>query len=221
MDFQHQISSLGQLSTLPADALVIVVQGESADAALDPKLAGPLADAVAQSDFQFKAGRTLYLHRAAGVKAPRVVFAATASAGPKAFKAAVTQALGQLKGLGAKHVAVAYAGEGDLTDQHAEALVTAALDATYLYRHTKPSAPAPSAMAKVSLVCARTQAKAVQQGLARGKAVGAGVTLARECANRPGNHCTPTYLADQAKKLGKQFDLKVEVLERKDIEKLG
>ena len=40
-------------------------------------------------------------------------------------------------------------------------------------------------------------------------------------ANRPGNHCTPTYLAEQARKLGKDHDLKVEVLDRKDCEKLG
>ena len=49
----------------------------------------------------------------------------------------------------------------------------------------------------------------------------AGTTLARECANRPGNHCTPTYLGEQAKRLGKEHGLKVEVLDRKDCEKLG
>jgi leucyl aminopeptidase len=37
----------------------------------------------------------------------------------------------------------------------------------------------------------------------RGQAIAAGSTLARECANRPGNHCTPSYLAAQARKLGK------------------
>jgi len=73
----------------------------------------------------------------------------------------------------------------------------------------------------VTLLCAKTDAKAVQQGLARGHAIGAGVALARECANRPGNHCTPTYLGEQAKKLGKEYGLKVEVLDRKACEKLG
>src|SRR5205085_3417210 len=34
-------------------------------------------------------------------------------------------------------------------------------------------------------------------------------------------HCTPTVLAAQAKKLGKDFDLKVELLDRKAVEKLG
>ena len=61
----------------------------------------------------------------------------------------------------------------------------------------------------------------MQQGLRRGAAIAAGVTLAREFGNRPGNVCTPTWLGQQAKKLGKQFDLEVEVLDRKEIEKLG
>ncbi len=46
-------------------------------------------------------------------------------------------------------------------------------------------------------------------------------TLARECANRPANHCTPTFLAETAQGLGKEFGIKVEVLDRKDAQKLG
>jgi leucyl aminopeptidase len=61
----------------------------------------------------------------------------------------------------------------------------------------------------------------VQRGLALAKAIGAGVELARECANRPANHATPSFLAEQAKALGKQFGLKVDVLDRKAAEKLG
>jgi leucyl aminopeptidase len=143
------------------------------------------------------------------------------AASAKAFKAAVANGIGQVKGLGAKHVAVGYAGAVALTDAHAEALVAAAREATYVYRHTKPSAPAASTINKITLVCSKPEAKAVQQGLVRGEAIAAGVTLARECANRPGNHCTPTYLGEQAKKLGKEYGLKVEVLDRKACEKLG
>src|SRR5205823_10579736 len=39
--------------------------------------------------------------------------------------------------------------------------------------------------------------------------------------NLPGNVCTPTYLAEHAQELGKRHAFKVEILERKDIEKLG
>ena len=100
-------------------------------------------------------------------------------------------------------------------------MVCAAADAVYLYRHSKPSAPQPVAMSKLTLLCGKTEAKAVAQGLDRGRAIAAGVTLARECANRPGNQGTPTFLGEQAQKLGKEFGLKVEVMDRKAVEKIG
>ncbi|TMH10606.1 MAG: leucyl aminopeptidase [Betaproteobacteria bacterium] len=221
MDFRHQLSTAGALSSLAADALLVVIHGDAVDPSLDPAIASAIKDAVAHGDFQFKAGRTLYLHRPAGLKAARLVVAAAGSASVKAFKTAVAHGLAPLKGLGAKHVAVALGNAGEVTEQHAEALATAATDAVYVYRHTKPSAPTDSAMSKFSLVCSKTEARAVQKGLARGQAIAAGVTLAREFANRPGNHCTPSYLADQAKRLGKDHGLKVEVLDRKAVEKLG
>jgi leucyl aminopeptidase len=221
MDFRHQIVSAGALSGLAADALLVVIHGDAVDSSLDAPIAAAITDAVAHGDFQFKAGRTLYVHRPAGIKAARLVVAAAGGPTVRAFKTALAQGLGQLKGLGAKHVAVALGNAGPVTEQHGEALATAASDAVYVYRHTKPSAPADSALNKVTLVCAKADARAAQKGLARGQAVAAGVAAAREFANRPANHCTPTYLAEQAKKLAKEHGLKLEVLDRKEVEKLG
>jgi leucyl aminopeptidase len=73
----------------------------------------------------------------------------------------------------------------------------------------------------VAAFCAGKDRVGVARGLQRGQALAAGVELARECANRPGNHATPSYLAAEAKKLGKQFGFEVEVFDRKAIEKLG
>jgi len=221
MDFRHQISSPDGLSGVVCDALVLVATGDSVDTTLGAPLAGALSDAIAQGDLALKAGKSLYLHRPPGVKAARVVFAAAGANTAKAFKAAVAQGVQQLKSSGAKHVAIGLAGSGVLSAAHAEAAVAAVREATYLYRHTKPSAPPASVIDKVTVLCSKADAKAVQQGIARGQAIASGVALARECANRPGNHCTPSYLADQAKKLGKDYGLKVEVLDRKACEKLG
>ena len=59
---------------------------------------------------------------------------------------------------------------------------------------------------------------AVQQGIA----ISSGMDLARDLGNLPGNVCTPTYIANQAKQLAKGIkQLKVEVLEEKDMKKLG
>ena len=45
--------------------------------------------------------------------------------------------------------------------------------------------------------------------------------LARDLGNLPGNICTPTYLAQQAAELAQSYGMKLEVLEREDMQKLG
>ena len=221
MDFRHQISSPDALASHTCDALVLVVTGDAVDPALDAPLAAALSDALAHGDLTLKAGKSIYIHRPAGIRAARVAFVAAGGSTVKAFKAAVANGIKLVNSSGAKHVAIGLAGAGSLTDAHAEAVVTAARECTYLYRHTKPSAVAASKLDKVTLLCTKADVKAVQLGVARGHAIAAGVNLAREWANRPGNHCTPTHLADVAKKLGKEYALKVEVLDRKACEKLG
>src|SRR5205085_5254235 len=107
MDFRHQLSSAGALSGLSADALVVVTHGDAIDPSLDAAVASLVKDTVSAGDLQLKAGRTRVLHRPAGDKAPRLVVCVAANATVKAFKTALANGLGQLKGLGAKHVAVA------------------------------------------------------------------------------------------------------------------
>ena len=158
----------------------------------------------------------------AGVKAPRVVFAHAADASAAAFRKAVAAGLALLKGGGTVQLAVASAGAAEPDGASAEALVAAVDEATlHLPRHQAQRAAGRQAEARDAARAARPRAAAAEAGLKRGQAIAAGVHLARECANRPGNHCTPTYLAPEAKKLAKAPRVKVEVLDRKDCEKLG
>ncbi len=60
--------------------------------------------------------------------------------------------------------------------------------------------------------------KAVRQGMA----ISTGIRLAKYLGNLPGNVCTPTYLASEAKKLATQHSqIKTTILEEDDMEKLG
>ncbi|HEY1396923.1 leucyl aminopeptidase [Roseateles sp.] len=221
MDFRSQLVSLDALSSHGADALVLVVAGDSLPASLDKTVAALIKDAVKLGDFELKAGQVLTLVRPAGLKALRLVVAGS-GASLKAARAALGAALGQLKGKGATGASVAYAGFGaELTESLAEQTVLAAEDATYVYRETKPSAPAASKLTKIALLHGKDDAKAVKAGLTRGQAIGAGIAVARECANLPPNVATPAYLADQTKALAKSHGIKVEVLDQKGIEKLG
>jgi leucyl aminopeptidase len=67
-------------------------------------------------------------------------------------------------------------------------------------------------------------AAAAKRGLAHGDAIAAAAKVQRDLANLPANVCTPTYLADRAKALGKsQTSVKVTVLDEAGIrkEKMG
>jgi len=222
MDFRTHLTVAGAASRSSADALLLLVLGDTLPAGLDEPLAQGLSEAIAQGDFSLKPGKLAYLRQVAGVKTPRVAVVTVKDGSAKAVKAATAAGLGLLKGLGVKHLAVQLAGGGTVGAAEAEAIAAAACEWAYLYSTTKPSASPAPALNKLSLlVASKAEAKAADDGLARGAAIGAGVTLARELANRPGNHCTPTLFAHEARKMAKAQGLKIEVLDKKQIEALG
>ena len=222
MDFRIQVIDAAGAASLAADALLVVVGGDRVPASLGKALGAALQGAVDDGDFIFGNGSVAWRTRVGGVKAQRIVFAHAADASSvRAFRKAVAAGLGLLKSGGTDRLAVLSAGAAAPDAAVATALTAAVCEATYLYRATKPSAAPPPRLASVTLLCGKGEAEGAGSGLARGQAIVAGTTLARECANRPGNVCTPGFLADEAIKLAKAKRVKVEVLERKDVAKLG
>src|SRR3546814_19518096 len=65
----------------------------------------------------------------------------------------------------------------------------------------------------------RSDLPAGERGLQESLATAKGVTLAKNLGNLPGNLCTPSYLAEQAKKLATQYPLKAKILDKADMEK--
>ncbi|MBI5335313.1 MAG: leucyl aminopeptidase [Burkholderiales bacterium] len=222
MDFRHQTLALQDLASADADALLLIIGAEPKGLALPGPLQQLIQDAFAAGDFAIKPGRALYLHQPAGMRAKRVVVAACAGAAPKAVRAALARALAAVKELGGvKQIAVASAGCGAWTRAQALAVAVAVGEASYVYGHTKSTAPKPPAWKRVTLLTPAEDAAEAREGLRRGQAIAAGMTFAREQANRPGNFCTPTLLADAAKALAKQHGLGIQVFDRAGIEKIG
>jgi leucyl aminopeptidase len=221
MDAQTLLATPDELSALAAQALLLLLPQDRQRWQLGGALADLLDDLVAQGDLTLKGGRTLSVLRPAGLQAQRLIVAVLADASAKAWRNGVTAAVGVLKTSGARVAVLASGGDTLLDRSLAEVAVCAVSEALYVYRATKPSAPADFELRSLQLACTEPMQAGVQEGIRRGQAVAAGVTLARECANRPGNHCTPTYLAEQARALAKQFGLKLKVMEREDAEKLG
>src|SRR5690606_20749209 len=64
--------------------------------------------------------------------------------------------------------------------------------------------------------------KACKQALREGDAIAKAKAFTKNLANLPSNICTPTFLADQAKELAKEYkSIKVNVLNEKEMQKLG
>src|SRR5258706_4345369 len=97
----------------------------------------------------------------------------------------------------------------------------ASLESTYRFDRLKSKSRGPRKNLKRIVFGLLRESKVAGAALERGIAIGEGVNFARDLGNLPPNICTPTYLAEQARALGKTHKLKVTVLERKDMEKLG
>ncbi len=197
--------------------------------AADKAAAGALRRSLEQGDLAGKAGSTLLLQRIAGLAAERVLLVSLGERGEygvNAFRDALRGAAVALKALGAKDAALyvadfAVAGRG--LPWAVRNAVLCVRDAFYrfdqLKTQNKPTAPALAAMT-LAIAGAPVTLQA-QAALKEAVATADGVDLARTLGNLPPNLCTPTELAEQARKLAKQFKLGIEVLERRDMERLG
>ena len=74
----------------------------------------------------------------------------------------------------------------------------------------------------VAITFGTAKVKDASKGLVVGQAIGKGMNVARELGNLPGNICTPTYLANQAKILARtNKHLSVNILSEKQMKELG
>lgn len=95
------------------------------------------------------------------------------------------------------------------------------LDAIYRFDHYKTQKETITLEKLVLYVDKKHEAEA-KAALAQGLAIANGMTLTKDLGNQPSNVCTPTYLANQAKALVKEFpSIKLNVLDEKAMEKLG
>ena len=195
----------------------------------DKAAEGALRRALARGDLAEKAGATLLLQGVAGLAAERVLLlrlGERAKYDVAAFQGALRGLAVVLKTLGAKDVVLpladlAVAGRG--LPWAVRMTVLGLREAFYTFdqlkTQKKPSAPA---LASVTLAIAGAPVTLqAQAALKEAVATADGADLARTLGNLPPNLCTPSYLADEARKLAKQYKLGVEVLERKDMERMG
>ena len=85
---------------------------------------------------------------------------------------------------------------------------------------TKP-VETPVSLKSVVFATTKSSDKSVKEMVRVGVAIAQGINLSKDLGNLPPNICNPSYLAKTAQTIGKEHNLKVQVLERKEIEQLG
>ena len=195
---------------------------------LDRAAGGRIRALLESGDMDGKVGTTRLLYHLPGIAAERVLLVGMgkgAKVHSKDYREAVCAAVAAVQDTGAAEACLYLAGipvSGHDVAWKARQLAQTASDAMYRFDKMKSNKPNPRPLARiVAGVESRRDARGVELGLAQGRAIGAGMALARDLGNLPANVCTPSYLAEKAMKLGKRWKLGVEVLERADMEKLG
>ncbi|MCP1173731.1 leucyl aminopeptidase [Ralstonia chuxiongensis] len=199
--------------------------------ALDVATKGLVARLVKLGDFEGKRGTSLLLHEVAGVGAARVLLVGLgkeADFTDRAYAEAVRTALRALASTKATSVTWTLTEHAARDKDTAWAVLTAVTlirEASYRFIERHPELKSKrdkngTSLRKVVLTVAAADAKAAAVAAARGTAIANGMDLTRDLGNLPSNICTPTYLANTARQIAKDFKLKVEVLGRKQIEAL-
>ena len=212
--------------------VLAVLEGETlarSTQAADRAAKGSLRLALASRDLGEKTGSTMLLRRVAGLVAERVLLVRLGERSKydvTAFRDVVRGAITALKGLGARDAVFPVADfvvSGRGLPWTVRSTVLGLREGVYRFDQlkTQKKAAAPALAAVTLAIAGAPVTLQAQAALKEAVATADGADLARTLGNLPPNLCTPSYLADESRKLAKQFKLGIDVLERRDMEKLG
>jgi leucyl aminopeptidase len=187
--------------------------------------AGEITAALKSGDITGKAGSTLLLRGVKGASAERVLLVGLGSdeaVSEKSFAGGVAAALKAFSALGTSDAIIALpmteVKERDV-NWTIRCVVQSAHEAVFRTDGQKSKKdPAAAGVKKIALAVPSTSD--TKLALAQAVSIANGMDLTKELGNLSPNVCTPTYLANTAKKLGKDYKFDVEVLDRKQLEAL-
>ncbi len=249
MNFDLKTLTQASALTHKTDLLVIAVKaGESklpiSKSGSSTVLSQYLKEIQQEESFDAKTGKTLLILKPLHVQAKRILLLGVGDATQAQIRKAVNSCFSGLKSLGFKEITLYFDDSFQSFEHTLKHAILAVSDALYLYTKTKPSAKndqlsvlssseAPAKGAKkgepgaypginaVTMAHSGVKVTSVKQAFSEATALSEGIELAKEWGNRPANYATPTHLGQVAQNLGKQANIKVNVMGPKEVEKLG
>ena len=215
MNFELKTLSLAAAAKSSSEVLIVLIS-DHFQAAKDP-LSLLIEKAIKAKDFSSKTGKVLHAYAAPGVSATKLVFLGVGAAKAVDMRSAMTGLTASLKAAETKKLTVV--SPESLSASSLQALLVALAEGSYVYGTTK-SKPATRALTQVSLGLPSVNLS-LQNALKATVGMIQGIEFAKEWANRPANHATPTMLAKAAMALAKSGAMSCEVLGPKEVAKLG
>jgi leucyl aminopeptidase len=196
---------------------------------LDNAARGYLSDLLRRGDMEGKAGSTLLLHKVPGTEAERILLVGLGKEREfreneyRAAIAAAVRTLNETGGFdGTIYLTELPVKKRDVAWRVRQAVLVAE-ETLYRFDQMKSKKDEVRRPLRKLTFCVerRTELAAAEQALAEAQAISVSMNFMKNLANLPGNICTPSYLADQARALAGEHGLQAEVLDRAAMEKLG
>ena len=196
--------------------------------AVDAASAGAISALLKRGDLAGKLGQTLLAHNLAGLKAERILLVGSgkdSELSDRQLRKLLTATHAVLKTLGGSDATLALQDlqvKGRDAYGKARLMVETLADGGYQFDRFKSQKADASALKKLTLLSDKADQADVERATRQALAIAAGMALTRDLGNLPPNLCHPSYLAEEAKALGKAYkNLKVEVLDEKKLKELG
>src|SRR5947199_2067192 len=214
---------------IDAQALAIAVfKNDKADHGLlkelDAATGGLINRVIETEEFKAKEGETAYFHIAdSELKAQRLLLIGCGER--DAYK---TQQVSQMAGTAArflrsknaKSIAITPRAESEV-EKVAQSVIAGAIMGLFEPDKYRTKDKEKRELSRVVVAIEGADEKVLKRGAERGRIVGESVNFTRDLANEPGIFMTPTILAERAKEVAKEFGLSIDVLDQKQMEKLG
>jgi leucyl aminopeptidase len=221
----------GNLVDIKAGAIIVnhfegAKRPEGDAAAVDKVLDGAVSRLIKDGDIKGKPNEVTLLHCSGKLPASRV---AVVGLGKKKelninkVRGAIAETCRYLRGKGVTSVATGVQGagiNGIKVEDAAQALTEGAVLGLYRFRRYITKKENNSGEIKEMTIVGQPKAT-LTKAIARGEILAEAANWARDLVNEPGNNMTPTDMAEAARQLAKKYGLKIEVLDKAQMKKLG
>ena len=194
---------------------------------VDLEWKGFISTLIKQGDFKGELFECHLLHTQGALPAQRVLLTGLGKKGEfnlEKWRGAASKAGQFIRNAGIKQLAFPIKKfDGYSEEELAESFVTGLLLGVYQFNEFKTlEREKIKEIEEMILVAEKnTEVKLIESGQRAGQIISEAVYLARDLVNGPSNDVTPTFLAEKAKKIAKDYEMAIQVLEVGETESMG